>query len=173
MRQTWKSVVGAMAALLLLGTVAPAAEAGTWNSQRLRAGGFNCLDADRNTWAGNGSRIQTWACNGWSNQEWWANWPSAAGYTTYTTIRTPGAPTGPGKCLDADLNHYGRVQTWDCNGWSNQTWHITLNFYHNAPVYTIKNERFRLYLRASGDPSANGSPVVIDGTPGWWCPSGC
>jgi hypothetical protein len=35
-----------------------------------------------------------------------------------------------GKCLDADRTDTGngaKVQLWDCNGWSNQTWNMSYN----------------------------------------------
>jgi hypothetical protein len=35
-----------------------------------------------------------------------------------------------GKCLDADRTNTGngaKVQIWDCNGWSNQTWNMSYN----------------------------------------------
>jgi hypothetical protein len=83
--------------------------------------GIKCLDADSNQWYSDGGRVQIWNCNSNQNQQWWANWGSSN-----TTIQTPGAPTGPGKCLDAwpvaGAPGGYRISVWSCNGGDQQRW---------------------------------------------------
>ncbi|MGH3715325.1 MAG: RICIN domain-containing protein [Micromonosporaceae bacterium] len=149
-----RRIVRLLAALSLIaatavgiGVSATASHAGTgWSPTTLSVSGY-CLDADRNTWYGNGSKVQMWGCNGWSNQQWWANWPTGNGETTYTTIRTPGGSAGPSKCLDGDLNARWRVQTWDCNGWDNQLWAIHKWCGPEYCVFEIRNVAFGSFLR--------------------------
>jgi hypothetical protein len=78
---------------------------------------WRCLDADLNTIAGNGTKVQLWDCNGWSNQKWIYD---AISHTIYSLYN--------GRCLDADLNGIGangtKAQLWDCNGWANQKWTV-------------------------------------------------
>ncbi len=92
-----------------------------------------CLDADSNTWNGPVGKVQVWEClkrpGGpvkW-NQVWYADWESSA-----TLIRTPGAPVGPAKCLDArrtadPRNPWGViVSVRTCKGGaSSQRWNPT------------------------------------------------
>jgi hypothetical protein len=86
--------------------------------------GDQCLDADSITLPANGTKVQMWGCNGWGNQNWWLG---LDGYTSngypIVTFRNGGL-SGP--CLDGDSTRLPangtKVQTWACNGWSNQDW---------------------------------------------------
>lgn len=90
-----------------------------------------CLDADLNTWEQNGGKVQAWIClrdnegPQW-NQVWYAFWGDRS------RIRTPGAPFGPAKCLDALQDHrylWGyRVSVRECSeSGLGQTWETNYN----------------------------------------------
>lgn len=133
----WQAVV-----LALLTTVVPgphasgaaavksaAACSGNWCPAYLRnaANTDKYLDADLNTWWGAHGTAQGWQFQGTVNQRWWADWH----YESNTTIRTAGAPDGPGKCLTAV--HASWVPSgWiaevrACDSTPQQLWYIQLD----------------------------------------------
>jgi hypothetical protein len=71
----------------------------------------------------NGGRVQQWDCNGQLNQRFqFVQYRNAYGYTWYAV-----QSLWNGRCLDFDLNsnrNGGKVQQWDCNGWSNQSYRL-------------------------------------------------
>jgi hypothetical protein len=73
-----------------------------------------CLDADRNTTGGNGTKVQLWDCNG-KPQQMWTSQPDGTLVNRWS-----------GRCLDADRSTTGgngtKVQLWDCNGDVQQQW---------------------------------------------------
>jgi predicted RNA-binding protein len=84
-----------------------------------------CLDADLNTIAGNGTKVQLWDCigTGQANQLWTLI-STRFGNVYHLTSRYNG------RCLDADLNTIAgngtKVQLWDCFGDNqlNQDWYF-------------------------------------------------
>ena len=119
-------VVGLLAGTLIAGSAVISAPANaSWQGHFLVNVHTNtALDADRNHWYSNGSLVWLWSRNGNPNQQWWAEYDS----DVWTTIRTPGAPQGPAKCLDAwpDPSVAGgyKVSTWDCHGGTQQNWRL-------------------------------------------------
>jgi hypothetical protein len=76
-----------------------------------------CLDADMNTIANNGTKVQLWDCHGGANQ-WFSLLEDMGGQIVNVYS---------GRCLDADTNTIGsngtKVQLWDCHGGTNQQWY--------------------------------------------------
>ncbi|MBX6750883.1 MAG: endo-1,4-beta-xylanase, partial [Micromonosporaceae bacterium] len=115
-----------------------------------------CLDV----WStANGAQVQIYDCHGQSNQRFTFTGGSTP-TSTSTTTTPPPSSTGPivgaqsGRCIDvpnSSTNDGTRVQLYDCNGQSNQSW-----------TYTSSKE-FRIFgnkcLDAGG--SGNGAPIQI------------
>ncbi|WP_214415670.1 RICIN domain-containing protein [Sphaerisporangium fuscum] len=147
-------VVATGCAAMVAGSTAASADARAAGPIHNHAS-WRCLDADLNTIANNGTKVQLWNCNGWNNQKWT--------YDVRThTIRSQ----YNGRCLDADLNTIGnngtKVQLWDCNGWSNQKW-IYDAISHT--VYSMYNGRcLDADLNTIG---SNGTKVQLWDCNGW------
>lgn len=78
---------------------------------------------------------------------------------------------GTSGCLDANLNtlpaNVTRVQTWQCNGWANQTWITTVHHTTDNSWYTIQNSDGDQCLDANANTlPANGTTVQV-----WDCNS--
>ncbi len=153
-----------VAAVVILGSalVSPPAANAAWRGVYLgNQLSADCLDAHNGTWFSNGGKVQNWRCmtipgggTPWWNQVWYAEWDRGLD----TTIRTPGPPVGPAKCLDAwpapgYLWGY-KVSVWDCNGQSQQLWD-TGNLFG-----LIRNVRWNLCLDLAL-PAGNGSYVGL------------
>jgi hypothetical protein len=127
----------------------------SWSGIRLPNGYFRskCLDADSNQWYSDGGRVQIWDCNNNSNQQWWSTWDS---YNT--TIQTPGAPTGPAKCLDAwpvaGAPGGYRVSVWSCNGGDQQRW-------DTSGIWPLRNLKWNKCLDLNTTANYNGAPVTL------------
>ncbi|MFI5532999.1 RICIN domain-containing protein [Kitasatospora sp. NPDC051853] len=96
--------------------------------------------------------------------------PSGLAATQYrTTALTSGYNN---RCLDADLNtiNYNgtKVQLWDCNGWSNQTWIWTPVSGQPVGYYWIQTEKNYKCLDADlGTIGGNGTKVQLWDCNGW------
>ncbi|WP_170208632.1 RICIN domain-containing protein [Micromonospora pisi] len=84
---------------------------------------FRCLDADRDTANGNGTKVQLWDCQYGAKLQMWrvkVHWTGAGQqYRVISNIET-------GRCLDGDTSYIGnggKVQLWDCQpGADAQAW---------------------------------------------------
>ncbi|WP_405019996.1 RICIN domain-containing protein [Kitasatospora sp. NBC_00070] len=77
-----------------------------------------------------------------------------------------------GRCLDADLNTINgngtKVQLWDCNGWSNQTWIWTPAPGQPVGYYKIQTEKNYRCLDADLNTiNGNGTKVQLWDCNGW------
>jgi hypothetical protein len=143
----------ALAAAIVGGAVVVPGPAQAWgglvlvNQNTSAANNGKCIDANLNNWYYDPGTVQAWDCNRNPNQQWWANWGSGN-----TEVRTPGAPTGPAKCLDAWPNSgfptgY-KISTYSCHGGNQQQWDTT--FYTGG--YQLRSVRFNLCLSHNGNP---------------------
>ncbi len=116
----WCASIVAAAIVLLSSLLGLSAPAMAWASTSPIQSGYNgrCLDADLNTTAGNGTKVQLWDCNGQMQQKWRVD--HVDGQVTQIVSAYNG------RCLDADYWTRGRngtkVQLWDCNGSAQQQW---------------------------------------------------
>jgi hypothetical protein len=90
-----------------------------------------CLDAELQSIAGNGTKVQLWDCSGANQQQWQTT------FTGVSTIRNARS----GRCLDAQLQSINRngtkVQLWDCNGSDQQLW----RFNSSATITNVHSGR--------------------------------
>jgi hypothetical protein len=92
--------------------------------------GYNgkCLDADLNTIAANGTKVQLWHCNGSLQQEWYVD-QNANGLATIRSAYS-------GRCVDAAVTAPPTNGTpaalWDCNATNHQQWILRGESIYNA-----------------------------------------